>query len=48
MDQNESENNEAQTKTSDAKNPLKSHESLRQSRPRDFSPRATNGHLISE
>ena len=35
MDQNESENNEVQTKTSDAQNPSKAEESLIQSRPRE-------------
>ena len=35
MDQNESENNEAQAKTCDAQNPSKADESLRQSRPRE-------------
>ena len=35
MDQNESENNEMQTKTSDAQNFSKADESLRQSRPRE-------------
>ena len=54
MDQNESENNEVQTKTCDAQNPSKADESLRQSRPIknerniDFSPRATKGQLILE
>ena len=35
MNQNESENSEVQTKTSDAQNPSKADESLRQSRPRE-------------
>ena len=35
MDQNESENNEAQAKTCDAQNPSKADEFLRQSRPRE-------------